>query len=60
MKKINWVTNRIWETIYINLRKEEIRKLDFNHQGATTIKITKQGYIFNFPSKPRPDLLDEI
>lgn len=60
MEKLNWLVNDYNWTIYINLRKEEIEKLDFNFQWSTTIKITRQGYIFNFPSKHRPDLLDNL
>ena len=58
MKKLNWLaTNYNW-TLYINLTPSDIKGLELNHTGASTIKVTSQGYLFSFPSKTR-DLLDK-
>ena len=46
-----------WST-YINISKKELEKLVFNIQGKTCLKITKQGFVFNF--KPKVYLDDNL
>lgn len=60
MKKIAAQVNRNWEEIFINIRKETIDKLEFNYQGSTTFKLCSSWALFNFPSRARKDLLDNI
>ena len=58
MKKLNWIAkNHNWN-LYINLTPSDVKWLQLNNIGATTIKVTSQGYLFSFPSKTR-DLLDK-
>lgn len=56
-KKINANVSIVWDTLYLNIRKEEIEKLDYNFQGKTCIKIHPK-FVETFPAKTRPDLLD--
>jgi hypothetical protein len=59
MNKINWKVNNINGIIYLNIRKEELTKLKFNHQWCTTIKVISW-LMFSFASKPKADLLDGL
>ena len=59
-KKLNGVTSRYWDTVYLNIRKETIDKLEYNFQWSVTIKILNNWAMFSFPSKPREDLLTNI
>lgn len=60
MLKLNWVVNRHDQTIYLNLRKEQVEKLQYNIHWQTCIKLTQQWYIFNFSPDLKIDLLDWI
>lgn len=60
MQKLNGLVNRHWETVYLNLRKEEVAKLNWNIHWKTCIKLTQQWYIFTFAPDLKPDLLDNI
>ncbi len=58
MKKLITKNNLYWETLYINISKDQLKRLEFNHCWFTVLKINKAG-VFTFPAKYK-DLLDNI
>lgn len=49
--KLECKSNYNWTNTFINIHRDELSKLEYNNEGYTTIKITKQLYIFNFPTR---------